>query len=224
MGRRSVAGTGAAARRAVPALPASSAVRRLVLASDNLGKLREFAALLAPIGVALVPQRQLGVVPAEEPHPTFVENALAKARQAAAGTGLPALADDSGLCCVALRGAPGVRSARFAGEGASDRDNNAALVAALAGLADRRAHYTCVLVAVRAADDPEPLIADARWSGEVIDVPRGAHGFGYDPHFFLPEQGCTAAELAPEVKNRISHRGLAMRDLAQRLAADWGWR
>jgi XTP/dITP diphosphohydrolase len=200
------------------------APRRLVLASDNAGKLREFAALLAPLSIDVVPQASLGVAPAAEPHPTFVENALAKARHAAAGSGLPALADDSGLCCAALQGAPGVRSARFAGEGASDAGNNAALVRALAPLADRRAHYTCVLVAVRSADDPEPLIADARWPGEVIDTPRGSHGFGYDPHFWLPEQGCTAAELSPEVKNRISHRSQAMRDLARRLVADWGWR
>ena len=199
-------------------------MHRLVLASDNHGKLREFAALLAPLGIELLPQRSLGVEPAEEPHATFVENALAKARHAAASTGLPALADDSGLCCVALDGAPGVRSARFAGEGAGDAANNAALVRALAPFADRRGHYTCVLVAVRGATDPEPLVADARWAGEVVDSPRGAHGFGYDPHFRLPEQGCTAAELAPEAKNRISHRALAMREMARRLAVDWGWR
>jgi XTP/dITP diphosphohydrolase len=199
-------------------------VRRLVLASDNRGKLREFAALLAPLGIEVLPQGELGVRAAEEPHDTFVENALAKARHAAAATGLPALADDSGLCCVALDGAPGVRSARFAGDGASDTDNNAALVRALRLFADRRGHYTCVLVAVRGAADPEPLIADARWPGEVIDTPRGSHGFGYDPHFWLPGQGCTAAELAPEVKNGISHRGLAMREMARRLGSDWGWR
>jgi XTP/dITP diphosphohydrolase len=199
-------------------------VRRLVLASDNRGKLREFAALLAPLAIDLVPQGSLGVQAAEEPHPTFVENALAKARHAAATTGLPALADDSGLCCVALGGAPGVRSARFAGENASDADNNAALVRALSSAADRRGHYTCVLVAVRSAADPEPLICDARWRGEVVDAPRGSHGFGYDPHFWLREHGCTAAELAPEVKNRVSHRGMAMRDLARRMAADWDWR
>lgn len=199
-------------------------MRRLVLASDNRGKLREFAALLAPLGIEVLPQGELGVRAAEEPHDTFVENALAKARHAAAATGLAALADDSGLCCVALDGAPGVRSARFAGDGASDADNNAALVRALRPFADRRGHYTCVLVAVRGAADPEPLIADARWPGEVIDTPRGSHGFGYDPHFWLPGQGCTAAELAPEVKNGISHRGLAMREMARRLGSDWGWR
>jgi XTP/dITP diphosphohydrolase len=199
-------------------------VRRLVLASDNRGKLGEFVALLGPLGIEVVAQRSLGVQPANEPYATFVENALAKARHAAAATGLPALADDSGLCCNALRGAPGVRSARFAGDSASDVDNNAALVRALASIADRRCHYTCVLVAVRAAMDPEPLVSDARWQGEVIAEPRGDHGFGYDPHFKLTELGCTAAELAPEVKNRISHRGMAMRELARRLAEDWGWR
>ena len=199
-------------------------MRRLVLASDNSGKLREFAALLASLGIEVLPQRSLGVAPADEPHATFVENALAKARHAAASTGLPALADDSGLCCVALDGAPGVRSARFAGEGAGDADNNESLVRTLAPFEDRRAHYTCVLVAVRGATDPEPLIADARWHGEVIDAPRGSNGFGYDPHFWLPGQGCTAAELAAEAKNRISHRALAMREMARRLAADWGWR
>jgi XTP/dITP diphosphohydrolase len=199
-------------------------VRRLVLASDNRGKLREFAALLSPLDVDLLPQRDLGVRPTREPHETFVENALAKARNAAERTGLPALADDSGLCCAALQGAPGVRSARFAGEGASDRQNNIALVRALAPHADRRGHYTCVLVALRGAADPEPLIADARWQGEVIDEPRGENGFGYDPHFWLAESGCTAAELVPEVKNRVSHRGLAMRELMRRLQADWGWR
>lgn len=198
-------------------------MRRLVLASDNRGKLRELAALLAPLGIEVLPQRSLGVEPAEEPHATFIENALAKARHAAAATGLPALADDSGLCCVALDGAPGVRSARFAGEGASDSENNAALVRALKPFSDRRGHYTCVLVAVHSATDPEPLISDARWLGEVIDAPRGGHGFGYDPHFWLAAQACTAAELAPEVKNRISHRALAMRDMARRLSTDWGW-
>ncbi len=197
---------------------------RLVLASDNRGKLREFAALLAPLRVEVVPQRSLGVEAADEPHVTFVENALAKARHASASTGLPALADDSGLCCSALNGAPGVWSARFAGVGATDAENNAALVRALSSMADRRAHYTCVLVALRTAADPEPLVAEARWPGEVVDAPRGDRGFGYDPHFRVPEHGCTAAELDAEVKNRISHRGMAMRELLRRLAADWGWR
>jgi XTP/dITP diphosphohydrolase len=198
-------------------------MRRLVLASDNPGKLREFGALLAPLGVEVIAQGALGIRAAAEPHVTFVENALAKARHAAAASGLAALADDSGLCCAALHGEPGVRSARFAGEAATDADNNRELLLRLAGSADRRAHYTCVLVAVRSAHDPEPLIAEARWHGEVIDAPRGANGFGYDPLFWLPDLGCTAAELAPEQKNRISHRALALAELARKLKLCWGW-
>lgn len=198
-------------------------MRRLVLASDNPGKLREFRALLTPLAIEIVAQRELGVTPADEPHETFVENALAKARHASRQTRLPALADDSGLCCVALQGAPGVRSARFAGDGASDADNNAELVRRLAATADRRAHYTCVLVALRMHDDPEPLITDARWHGKIVAAPRGANGFGYDPHFWLPELGSTAAELDPAHKNRISHRGLAMAEMARRLAHAWTW-
>ncbi len=198
-------------------------MRRLVLASDNPGKLREFDALLAPSGIEVIAQGALGIRAAAEPHATFVENALAKARHAAAASGLAALADDSGLCCAALDGEPGVRSARFAGEAATDADNNRKLLLRLAGVADRRAHYTCVLVAVRSAHDPEPLIAEARWHGEVIDAPRGANGFGYDPLFWLPDLGCTAAELAPEQKNRISHRALALAELARKLKVCWGW-
>lgn len=195
--------------------------RRLVLASDNPGKLREFASLLEPLDFEVLAQRSLGIEPADEPHLTFVENALAKARHAAARSGLPALADDSGLCCEALGGAPGVRSARFAGDLADDAANNAALLRALARFADRQAHYVCVLVAVRSESDPEPLICDARWFGEVTERPRGSNGFGYDPYFWLPDLGCTAAELAPADKNRLSHRGTAMREMAGRLRADW---
>jgi XTP/dITP diphosphohydrolase len=198
-------------------------VRRLVLASDNPGKLREFGALLRPLGMEVVAQRELGVTGAEEPHQTFIENALAKARHASARTGLPALADDSGLCCSALDGAPGVRSARFADDAANDAANNAELIRRLANRIDRRAHYTCVLVAVLSPNDPEPLVADARWPGEIIAVPRGCHGFGYDPHFLLPELGSTAAELDPALKNRISHRGLAMKEMARKLAHAWTW-
>ena len=198
------------------------AARRLVLASSNAGKLREFRALLAPLEFEVVSQGELGIAPADEPHATFIENALAKARHASAASGLPALADDSGLCCAALDGAPGVRSARFAGADATDAQNNAALLQKLAGAADRRGHYVCVLVALRSADDPEPLIADARWHGEIVAAARGANGFGYDPHFLLPELGRTAAELAPEHKNQVSHRGQAMADLARKLAAA-GW-
>jgi XTP/dITP diphosphohydrolase len=198
-------------------------VRRLVLASDNPGKLREFNAMFAPLGVEVVAQGALGVRAADEPFQTYVENALAKARHAAAGTGLPALADDSGVCCAALGGAPGVRSARFSGDGATDARNNAELLRRLAGFADRSAHYTCVLVAMRSDDDPDPVIADARWSGTIIDTPRGANGFGYDPHFWLPEFGCTVAELDPAHKNRISHRGRALAALLEKLQRAWHW-
>jgi XTP/dITP diphosphohydrolase len=195
--------------------------RRIVLASSNAGKLREFRALLQQQDFEVVAQGELGIEPAEEPHLTFVENALAKARHAAARSGLPALADDSGLCVQALDGAPGVHSARFAGPGADDAANNRELLRRLQDRPDRRGHYVCVLVAVRSADDPEPLVADARWHGEILREPRGSGGFGYDPLFFVPDCGCAAAELTAEHKNRISHRGLAMRELAQRLAA---WR
>lgn len=196
-------------------------MRRLVIASSNPGKLREFRHLLAPLGWDVVAQSELNVASAEEPHSTFLENALAKARHASAATGLPAFADDSGICAAALDGAPGVLSARFAGEPADDRRNNEELLRRLAGERDRRAHYTCVLAAVRRVDDPEPLIADARWYGEVLTTPRGSGGFGYDPLFLLPELGKTAAELEPAEKNRISHRGLAMAELARKLRAAW---
>jgi XTP/dITP diphosphohydrolase len=198
-------------------------MRTLVLASDNVGKLREFKALLAPLDIEIVPQRALGVPPAEEPHPTFVENALVKARHASAHTGLPALADDSGLCCQALKGAPGVRSARFAGDAADDAANNAELLHRLGTSADRRGHYVCVLVALRTAEDPEPLIAEARWHGEIVTMPCGMNGFGYDPHFLLPDLGKTAAELDPAHKNRISHRGMAMAQIAAKLTDAWAW-
>lgn len=191
---------------------------KLVLASNNAGKLKEFSALLAPLGYEVVPQAALGISEAEEPHVTFLENALAKARHAARQSGLPALADDSGLCVSALDGAPGVYSARFAGEPKSDAANNAKLVAELAGKADRRAHYVCVLAFVRHADDPQPLIAEGEWHGEIVDGPRGEGGFGYDPYFRVPELNRTVAELDSAEKNRRSHRGQAMQLLAQRLA------
>ena len=168
----------------------------------------------------VVPQQAHGVDPVAEPHLTFVENALTKARHAAARTGLPALADDSGLCVESLNGAPGVLSARFAGEDATDQINNAELLRRLGGVNDRRAHYTCFLVAIRSAEDPEPIIVDARWHGEIAEAPRGSGGFGYDPLFYIARLGLTAAELEPEQKNQISHRGIALRTLAARLA-DW---
>jgi XTP/dITP diphosphohydrolase len=199
------------------------ALARVVLASNNAGKLREFAALFATAGIELIPQSEFDVPEAEEPHPTFVENALAKARHAARLTGLPALADDSGLCVRALRGAPGVHSARFAhlaGGEKSDAANNALLVERLKEELDRRAYYYCVLALVRHADDPEPLIAEGRWHGLVLDAPRGANGFGYDPYFFLPDLGASAAELDPAVKNASSHRAIALRHLLARLRED----
>ena len=197
--------------------------RRLVLASDNAGKLAELQALLEPLRIEVLPQRLLGVASAPEPHPSFLENALAKARHAAHATGLPALADDSGLCCVALGGAPGVRSARFAGEQASEAQNNAALVARLTGVEDRTAHYVCVLVALRTPQDPEPIVAEGRWYGRIVESARGDGGFGYDPHFWLDELGATAAELAPHRKNALSHRAQAMQRLRGALAARWLW-
>jgi XTP/dITP diphosphohydrolase len=197
-------------------------MHRLVLASSNPGKLREFRQLLAPLGIEVVPQAEFGIAGAEEPHPTFVENALAKARHASGGSGLPALADDSGICVEALGGAPGVQSARYASGPADGREqqdelNNRKLIEALRDQADRRAHYYCVIVLARHATDPEPLIAEGHWHGEVIAAPRGAGGFGYDPYFLLPGLGRTAAELAPDEKNAVSHRGQAMRRLVEML-------
>lgn len=200
-------------------------MKQLVVASSNPGKLREIAELLAPLGIEIVPQAQLGIADAEEPHVSFVENALAKARHASRAARLPALADDSGICAAALGGEPGVHSARFAGEqpgpkadrAEQDRRNNEKLVFLLKGREDRRAHYTCVMVLVRHAEDPEPIIAEGRWAGEVTEVPSGANGFGYDPYFLLPELGRTAAELDPADKNAISHRGKALRRLIAKL-------
>jgi len=193
-------------------------MKKLVLASNNAKKMKELNALLAPLGFEVIPQGELGIPEAEEPHVTFVENALAKARHAARLSGLPALADDSGLCVAALGGAPGVYSARFAGEPKSDARNNAKLLAELAGQTDRRAHFTCLLVLVRSADDPQPIIAEGEWHGEILEAQRGADGFGYDPLFFVRTHGQTAAELDAGIKNQLSHRGQAMQQLIARLA------
>ena len=192
-------------------------MKKLVLASNNAKKMKELNALLAPLGFEVIPQGQLGIPEAEEPHCTFVENALAKARHAAQLSGLPALADDSGLCVAALGGAPGVYSARYAGEPKSDARNNARLLADLAGQNDRRAHFACVLVLVRAADDPQPIIAEGEWHGEILTAQRGADGFGYDPLFYVPTHCQTAAELDGAIKNQLSHRGQAMQKLIARL-------
>jgi XTP/dITP diphosphohydrolase len=193
---------------------------KIVLASGNKKKLAEMQAILAPLGHTLITQSELGVPEAPEPHDTFLENALAKARNAAAHTGLPAIADDSGLCVDALLGAPGVHSAYYGGPQKNDDDNNAKLLATLVGIANRRAHYTAMIVALRRKDDPEPLIAHGQWFGEIIDAPLGEGGFGYDPYFYLPEFKLTAAQLPAAQKNTISHRALALQKLFFALRSD----
>ncbi|HCP20117.1 MAG: non-canonical purine NTP pyrophosphatase, RdgB/HAM1 family [Marinobacter sp.] len=196
--------------------------RKLVIASNNKGKIAELTDLLAPLGLQPVAQGELGVSEAEEPAVTFVENAIIKARHAARVTGLPALADDSGLAVDALDGRPGVRSARFAGEEATDNDNVEALLAALKDTpeAQRSAQFHCVLVYLRHADDPTPIICHGRWPGRILAEPRGQGGFGYDPVFLVPEHGCSAAELTREQKGRISHRGRALASLLDQLRAE----
>lgn len=196
-------------------------MKQIVIASNNVGKLREIEAILQPLGLIATPQAAFNVPEADEPHPTFVENALAKARNAALHSRLPALADDSGICVRALGGAPGVISARYAGEPKSDARNNQKLVAALESEQDRSAYYFAVMVLVRHADDPQPLIAEGRWAGQVIDTPRGENGFGYDPYFFLPDLGKTAAELDAHQKNLVSHRGKALRRMAALIKEQW---
>lgn len=199
-------------------------MNRVVLASNNPGKLKEFSASLAAAGIEMVPQGLLGVPEAEEPFGTFVENALAKARHASRISGLPALADDSGLCVRALNGAPGVHSARYAVQAdgtRSDAANNARLVAEMDGVADRRGCYVAVLVYIRSADDPRPIVVEGTWDGEVLAEPRGTNGFGYDPHFYLPDLGMTAAELPLEQKNMLSHRARALRALLQALRSEY---
>jgi XTP/dITP diphosphohydrolase len=192
-------------------------MQKLVIASNNPGKLREFQFLLQPLGIEVLTQAQLGIEEAEEPHITFVENALAKARHVSLLSGLPALADDSGICVTALDGAPGVLSARYAGEPKSDQRNNEKLLQVMRGVTDRRAHYYCVLVLLRHADDPQPLIAEGEWHGEIAHEERGDGGFGYDPLFWLPELGKTSAQLERKQKHAISHRGKALRVLLEKL-------
>jgi XTP/dITP diphosphohydrolase len=192
---------------------------KLVVASGNRGKLAEFERLLAPLGMDCVPQSALGIGDVEETASTFVENALLKARHAARVSGLPALADDSGLCVDALDGAPGLYSARYAGPGATAEANIARLLDALAGRAEaeRGAVFHTAIVLLRHADDPRPVIAEGSWHGRILDAPRGAAGFGYDPVFLDPTSGLSAAELDPAAKARISHRGRAVAALAARL-------
>jgi XTP/dITP diphosphohydrolase len=197
-------------------------MKQLVLASSNEGKIREIRRILAPLDIEVIPQAHFQVPEADEPHGTFIENALAKARHASTLTGWPALADDSGICVDALDGAPGVYSARFAGEPKSDERNNHRLLELLAQKDDRSAHYYCVIVLVRHAHDPQPLIAEGEWKGEVLRERRGTGGFGYDPLFFDPALGKTGAELPIDEKNRISHRGKALALLVERLRREGG--
>ena len=193
-------------------------MQKLVIASNNPGKLREFQFLLQPLGIEVLTQAQLGIAEAEEPHVTFIENALAKARHVSRLSGLPALADDSGICVTALGGAPGVLSARYAGnDPKSDTLNNEKLLREMQGVADRRAHYYCVLVLLHHAEDPQPLIAEGNWHGEIAHEERGDGGFGYDPLFWLPEFGKTSAQLEREQKHAISHRGKALKAMLEKL-------
>ena len=201
-----------------PVIQSANTMQKLVLASNNTGKLREFQFLLQPLGIEVLTQAQLGIGEAEEPHVTFIENALAKARHVSRESGLPALADDSGICVAALGGAPGVQSARYAGDDPkSDQRNNAKLLQDMQGVADRRAHYYCVLVLVHHADDPQPLIAEGEWHGEIAHEERGDGGFGYDPMFWLPEFGKMSSELSRDEKHAISHRGKALKVLLEKL-------
>jgi XTP/dITP diphosphohydrolase len=193
---------------------------KIVLASNNTGKLKEFQALLSPLGMTLVTQSSLHIEPAPEPFDTFLENALAKARHASQISGLPSLADDSGICVNALNGSPGIHSARFAGPDASDAMNNQKLLHNLRHETDRRAKYVCVLVFLKNHKDPQPLIAMGQWHGKIIDTPLGSGGFGYDPYFYLPDLKQTAAQLDVAIKNQVSHRALAMQELLKQLQHD----
>lgn len=195
---------------------------KLVIATGNIKKLREFERLLAPLGIEVIAQSAFNVPEAPEPHCTFIENALAKARNAARHTGLPSLADDSGICVHALGGNPGVNSAYYAGQQKSDSDNNAKLIADLRGIADRGAHYTSALALVLREDDPEPIIVEGRWYGEIVDTPRGNGGFGYDPYFLDPELGMTGAEMPIDQKGERSHRGKALAKLLVELQQRYG--
>lgn len=197
----------------------SASPRRIVLASGNPGKVREIQALLAGYRIEVSPQSAFGVSDADETGLTFVENAILKARHAARQCGLPAIADDSGIEVDALLGAPGIRSARFAGKNASDRANVERLLECLADIDDpgRSARFRCVMVLLRHSEDPSPLIAEGTWEGSIASAPRGHGGFGYDPVFLLADRSCTAAELEPAEKNRLSHRGLALQRLMEQI-------
>ena len=190
---------------------------KLVIASNNAGKLKELSSLLTPLGMKVIPQMELKVSESPEPHNTFLENALCKARHASLMSGLPALADDSGICVEALFGAPGVHSAHYAGTPKSDAANNAKLLTALQDQANRRACYYCVLVLMRHHNDPQPLVAEGTWFGVIRNAASGAGGFGYDPHFWLPQHSCSVADLDATEKNRCSHRGQALKALWTKL-------
>ena len=192
-------------------------MKKLVIASNNPGKLREIERILQPLGMEILPQSAFNIPEAEEPYCTFIENCLTKARHASELSGLPALADDSGICVDALNGAPGVYSARFAGEPKSDTRNNEKLIELLKHETNRKAHYYCVIILVRSPDDPQPIIAEGAWHGEIIHTPRGDGGFGYDPYFLVPAFGKTGAELPLDVKNGMSHRGIALASLVAKL-------
>lgn len=193
-------------------------LNKLVIATGNAGKLREIRQLMEPLAIEVLPQSDFDIPEADEPYFTFIENALAKARHTSLHSGLPALADDSGICVDALQGAPGVYSARFGGEPRSDARNNEKLLQALSGEKNRHAHYYCAMVLVRNPEDPQPLIAQGIWRGQILTAPRGEGGFGYDPLFLDPASGKTGAELPLETKNTISHRGQALRDMLQQIA------
>ncbi len=196
-------------------------LNKIVLASNNKKKMKEMNELLAPLRIEVVSQGSLNIPSAEEPFFTFIENSLTKSRHASKKSGLPAIADDSGICVDALQGAPGVFSARFAGEDADDEKNNQKLLELMKTQNNKRAHYVCVLTAVRSADDPEPLIAVGRWEGEVSQERKGAGGFGYDPYFLIPALGKHAAELSAEEKNAVSHRGKAMQQMKELIINNW---
>ena len=187
--------------------------KKLVIASNNAGKLREIRQLLAPLNIEVIAQSTLNISEVEEPHCTFIENALVKARHASLHSGLPALADDSGICLETLNGAPGVQSAYFAGKPSNDANNNAHMLKVLKQHSNRFAYYYCCVVLVRQHDDPQPLIAEGIWQGAILKKPRGENGFGYDPLFMDSMTGKSGAELSPEIKNKISHRGQAMRKM-----------
>ena len=195
--------------------------QKIVLASNNAGKVKEFNLLLSPLGFEVITQGSLGIDSCDEPFSTFIENALAKARHASQLSGLPALADDSGICVQALQGMPGVKSARFAlsekNTNPTDADNNHLLIEKLQGLSNRQAHFTCTLVFLESAQDPEPLIAVGQWNGQIIDEAQGSEGFGYDPHFLISELNKTAAQMSAAEKNEVSHRGQALKLLINAL-------